>query len=155
MTEKWDAAKGLPPNPYNALAWITGDPQIGAGCWIGAFTLIDGSGGLTIGQGCDISCGVQILSHSSAKRCVTERRHAQLERAATEIGDFVFVGSNAVILMGAKVGHHSLVAAGAVVLEHTVVPPYSLVAGVPARIIRSIESDVGRWAEGAAPPAHQ
>ena len=37
---------GLPPNPYNQHAWIIGEPVIGAGTWIGAFTVVDGSGGL-------------------------------------------------------------------------------------------------------------
>lgn len=144
--QRWDASKGLPPNPYNANAWITGDPKIGPGTWIGAFTLIDGSGGLTIGRGCDISCGVQILSHSTAKRCVTERA-APLEKTPTEIGDCVFIGSNAVILMGAKIGHHSIIAAGAVVLENAQIPPFSLVVGVPAKIVRSIVSDISDWSK--------
>jgi acetyltransferase-like isoleucine patch superfamily enzyme len=37
---------------------------------------------------------------------------------------------------------HSVIGAGAVVLEDSVIPPYSLVAGVPARIVRSIRSEV-------------
>ena len=41
----------LPPNPYNPHAWILGHPEIGPGCWIGAFCVIDGSGGLAIGAG--------------------------------------------------------------------------------------------------------
>lgn len=122
----------LPANPYNPLCWVVGRPEIGPGCWIGAFTLIDGSGGLTIGKGCEISSGAQILTHSSMRRTVTERRHTQVDRAATAIGDHVFVGTNAVILMGARIGHHSVVAAGAVVKEFAEFPPYSLIAGVPA-----------------------
>lgn len=146
--QRWDASKGLPPNPYNANAWIAGTPTIGAGTWIGAFTLIDGSGGLTIGRGCDISCGVQILTHSTVKRCVSERA-VPIERTPTEIGDFVFVGSNAVIMMGANIGHHSIIAAGAVVLENSQIPPYSLVVGVPGRVIRSIENDIDTWKKSA------
>ncbi len=114
------------------MCWLIGEPSIGPGCWIGAFTLIDGSGGLTIGKGCDISSGAQILTHSSMRRTVTERRHPHVDRAPTVIGDHVFVGTNAVILMGAKVGHHSVVAAGAVIKEFEEFPPYSLIAGVPA-----------------------
>ncbi|HEU5079611.1 MAG TPA: acyltransferase [Opitutaceae bacterium] len=144
--QRWDASKGLPPNQYNANAWITGNPTIGPGTWIGAFTLIDGSGGLHIGNGCDISCGVQILSHSTVKRCLSERAFP-LEKAETRIGDHVFIGSNAVILMGTVIGHHSIVAAGAVVLENSHIPPYSLVAGVPAKILRSLENDVAAWKE--------
>lgn len=138
-------AKPLPPNPYNPLAWIVGEPEIGEGCWIGAFTLIDGLGGLKIGRGCDISCGVQILSHSTARRCVTERVHEAIDKRPTEIGDHVFIGSNAVVLMGAKVGHHSIIGAGAVVREGMEIPAYSLVVGVPARIVRSVRNEVETW----------
>jgi len=138
-------ASPFPPNKYNPLAWITGEPEIGEGCWIGAFTLIDGLGGLKIGKGCDISCGAQILSHSTVKRCLTERVHAVVDKRPTEIGDHVFIGTHAVILMGAKIGHHSVVAAGCVVPEGVEIPPYSLVAGVPGRIVRSTREDIGEW----------
>jgi len=139
------AAKPLPANPYNPFAWIAGNPEIGEGTWIGAFTLIDGLGGLKIGKGCNISSGAQIISHSTARRCVTERRFPDIDYQRTEVGDFVFVGANAVILMGTKIGDHSIVAAGAVVRENTVVPPYSLVAGVPARVVRDLRAEVETW----------
>lgn len=139
----------LPENPYHQLAWIAGSPEIGPGCWIGAFTLVDGIGGLRIGRGCNISSGAQVLSHSTARRCVTERRYPDVDKRATEIGDFVFIGANAVILMGCRIGHHSIIAAGAVVREGTEIPPYSLVAGVPARVVRSIESEIEGWIQTA------
>lgn len=122
----------FPPNPYHPMCWVVGSPEIGEGCWIGAFTLLDGSGGLTIGRGCDISSGAQILTHSSVRRTVTERRHPHVDRAATVIGEHCFVGTNAVVLMGAQIGHHSVIAAGAVVKEFAEFEPYSLIAGVPA-----------------------
>jgi acetyltransferase-like isoleucine patch superfamily enzyme len=124
--------KQLPDNPYNAHCWVVGEPEIGDGCWIGAFTVIDGSGGLRIGRGCDISSGAQIITHSSARRTVTARAFPDVERAPVTIGDHVFIGSNAVILMGSTIGSHSIVAAGAVVTEGSVFPPHSLIAGVPA-----------------------
>lgn len=136
---------GIPENPYNPHCWITGSPVIGEGTWIGAFTLIDGLGGLKIGRGCDISSGAQILSHSTARRCVTERIYPAIDYSETEIGDHVFIGTNAVILMGAKIGHHSIIAAGTVVLEGTLIPPYSLVAGVPGTVKRSLEADAAAW----------
>ena len=124
--------KKLPENPYNPHAWVVGEPEIGEDVWIGAFTLIDGSGGLKIGVGVNVSCGAQILTHSSARRTVTARAYPHVDRAPTEIGDYVFIGANAVILMGSKIGAHSIVAAGAVVKEGSVFPPHSLIAGVPA-----------------------
>lgn len=132
----------LPENPYNSHAWIIGEPTIGGGTWIGAFTLIDGSGGLTIGEGCDISSGVHIYTHSSAKRCVSGRAHPTVDRAPVVIGDRVFIGANAVINMGVTIGSESIIGAGAVVTRD--VPPRTIVGGVPARTLGTIDlSDPG------------
>lgn len=125
---------GLPDNPYHPLAWLVGAPQIGSGTWIGAFSVIDGSGGLEIGRNCDISAGAHIYSHSTVSQCISENEN-EIDRAPTRVGDFVYVGANAVLLMGTSIGDHSVVGAGAVVREFTVAPPFSLLIGVPARVI--------------------
>ena len=130
------AEHGFTDNPYNRHAWIIGEPQIGQGTWIGAFTVIDGSGGLKIGAGCDISCGAQIYSHSSMRRCVSGRRYAAVERRATTIGDRVFIGANAVVNMGVCIGDEAVVAAGAVVTHD--VESRIVVAGVPARPVARV-----------------
>jgi acetyltransferase-like isoleucine patch superfamily enzyme len=127
----------FPPNPWNEHAWVVGEPTVGEGTWIGAFTLIDGSGGLTIGRGCDISSGVHIYTHSSAKRCVSGRRFAEVERRPVTIGDHVFIGANAVINMGVTIGDESVVGAGAVVTAD--VPARAIVGGVPARQIGRVD----------------
>lgn len=133
-TEKFD--HGLPANKYNTHSWIAGNPSIGDGVWIGAFTLIDAIySSLRIGKGCNIASGAQIITHSTVRRCLSENKHKKIESAPVTIGNFCFIGSNAIVLMGSKIGHHSVIAAGAVVSEYSVIPPYSIVAGVPARII--------------------
>jgi acetyltransferase-like isoleucine patch superfamily enzyme len=143
-----EPAQALPPNPYNPHAWIIGAPSIGDGTWIGAFTVIDGSGGLVIGSGCDISCGAQIYTHSSVKRCVSGRRFAEVERRPTHIGDRVFIGANAVVNMGVSIGDEAVVAAGAVVTRD--VPARTVVAGVPARPVADVLLDGAdiRFAKG-------
>ncbi|HEY9686948.1 MAG TPA: acyltransferase [Coleofasciculaceae cyanobacterium] len=142
---------GIPANPWNPHAWVRNEPDISEDTWIGAFTLIDGSGGLTIGKGCNVSCGAAILTHNTVKRCVTERAYNQIDYAPTVIGDYVFIGENATILMGSNIGHHSVIGAGAVVLEHTEIPPYSLVVGVPGRVVRSLESEIEQWKQEWTP----
>jgi acetyltransferase-like isoleucine patch superfamily enzyme len=117
-------------NKYNPHAWISGDPEIGAGTWIGAFTVVDGSGGLKIGSGCDLSCGVQIYTHNTVRRCVSGREYDQIDRAPVVIGDNVFLGANAVVLMGVTIGDSAVVGAGAVVTKD--VPAGAVVTGVPA-----------------------
>ncbi len=51
------------------------------------------------------------------------------------IGDDVWIGARAILLPGVTIGHGAIVGAGAVVTKH--VPPFAIVAGNPARIIRS------------------
>ncbi|MAG08699.1 acetyltransferase [Candidatus Woesearchaeota archaeon] len=136
---------GIPKNKYNPHSWILGKPEIGKGTWIGAFTLIDAKyASLKIGKGCDISTGAQILTHSTVKRCVSERKYNKADAKPVEIGDYVSVGTNAVILMGAKVGHHSIIAAGCVVPEGMKIPPYSLVTGVPGKIKKSVKKEINK-----------
>jgi acetyltransferase-like isoleucine patch superfamily enzyme len=130
-----------PANPYNRLAWIVGDPEIGPGTWVGPFCLLDGSGGLVIGEGCDLAAGVQVYTHSSAARCVSGRS-APLEQRPVRIGDRTFIGANAVVLMGVSIGSHCVVGAGSVVTRD--VPDSTCVAGNPARIIGSVDPRTGK-----------
>jgi acetyltransferase-like isoleucine patch superfamily enzyme len=135
----------IPDNPYHEQCWVIGEPVIGDGTWIGAFTLIDGSGGLTIGSGCDISSGVHIYTHSSARRCVSGRTFNEVERQPVRIGDRVFIGANAVVNMGVTIGDECVIGAGAVVTKD--IPARSVVTGVPARIVATVSlgtSDVPR-----------
>lgn len=128
---------GFPKNKYNKHAWILGKPEIEEDVWIGAFTLVDAKyAPLTIGKGCNISSGAQILTHSTVRRTISERKLG-IDMKAVEIGKYCFIGTNATVLMGVKIGHHSVIGAGAVVTEGTVIPPYSIVAGVPGKIVGS------------------
>jgi len=130
----------VPTNPYNPLAWFVGEPTIGEGTWIGPFCLIDGSGGLVIGRACNIAGGVHIYTHSSAGRCVTDR-NVELERSPVSIGDFTFIGANAVILMGVTIGDHAIVGAGSVVSID--LPDHSVAVGVPARVVGTVDESSG------------
>lgn len=123
----------LPPNRFNPHAWVIGEPEIGPNCWIGAFTVIDGSGGLKIGAGCEISAGAQIYTHSTVTRVLSDERQP-VDRAPVIIGNNVHIGAGAVILMGVQIGDHSVVGAGCVVTQGTRVPPWSVIVGVPGKV---------------------
>ena len=142
----------FPPNPYNSHAWIVGDPHIGEGTWVGAFTVIDGSGGLTIGKGCNVSSGAHIYTHSTARRCVSGGSYSEIDRAPVSIGDRVFIGANAVVLMGTTIGDGAVIGAGAVVTAD--VPAGTIVVGVPAKVVGYVDEDRDDGPEfrfGAAP----
>ncbi len=66
--------------------------------------------------------------------------HAAVIHGCT-IEDFCLIGMGAILLDNCLIGDHSIVAAGALVREGFHVPPGSLVAGVPARIVKQLNDD--------------
>lgn len=58
---------------------------------------------------------------------------------AQEIGDECLIGIGAILLGGAKIGAGSLIAAGALVREDQVIPPRSIVVGLPGRVIGKVD----------------
>jgi acetyltransferase-like isoleucine patch superfamily enzyme len=132
-----DVAVGHAANRFSPHTLILGEPEIGAGTWIGAFTVIDGTGGLTIGDGCDIGVGTQIYTHSTFRRCLTGRAFPDPERSSTVIGNRVFISGNVVVNPGVTIGDEAAVLAGSVVTHD--VPPRTVVAGVPARVVGRVE----------------
>jgi carbonic anhydrase/acetyltransferase-like protein (isoleucine patch superfamily) len=67
------------------------------------------------------------------------------------VGDGALIGMHAVVLNGARIGAEAVVAAGAVVTANTEIPPGTLAAGVPARVIRELDPEArAAGAQGAA-----
>lgn len=60
---------------------------------------------------------------------------------ACNIGDNTLIGMNAVVLSHAVIGKNCIVAAGSVVPEHMVIPDNSMVAGVPAKIKKTVSEE--------------
>jgi carbonic anhydrase/acetyltransferase-like protein (isoleucine patch superfamily) len=58
-----------------------------------------------------------------------------------KISNNVLIGIHATVLNGAKIGSYSIIAAGALITEGMVIPPNSLVVGVPGKVIRTIGDD--------------
>jgi carbonic anhydrase/acetyltransferase-like protein (isoleucine patch superfamily) len=93
---------------------------------------------IEIGDYCKITRGVQILTHDYS-RSVLRRGYGDIiaEAKKTKIGNNVFVGTNSVILMGTIIGDNVIIGAGSVVSGN--IPANSVVAGNPARVIRTLE----------------
>ena len=93
---------------------------------------------LKIGRYCKITKGTVILTHDYS-RSVLRRAYGPIvgEAGETIIGDNVFIGMNSVILMGAHIGNNVIVGAGSVV--GGTVPDNCVVAGNPARVIRTLD----------------
>ncbi len=116
-------------NRFHPLVWIVGEPEIGAGVYIGGMSEINATNArVVIGDFCDIASFVSINCSDSHKKCIGIQEHT--ERRAIIIEDHVFIGSHCVVKGGAHIGHHSVVAAGTVV-EGVAIPPYSLIIGNP------------------------
>ena len=112
-----------------------GDVMIGNHTRIGLHNTIIGP--VEIGSHVNLAQGITVtaLNHNFDN---TEKRIDEqgVSTNPVTIEDDVWVGANAVILPGVTIGNHCVVAAGAVVTKD--VPPHSLVAGVPAKVIKQI-----------------
>jgi acetyltransferase-like isoleucine patch superfamily enzyme len=135
LSDRWEKARlagfGEGSSVYDSSV-IIGDVTVGDHTWVGPFTVLDGSGGLTIGSYCSISAGVQIYTHDSVKWAVSGGVHPY-ERAATRIGSRCYIGPNTIVVMGVTIGDGCIVGANSVVLAD--LAPGSKAVGAPARVI--------------------
>ncbi len=103
---------------------------------IGPYAYIGCSGNITIGNNVMISPRVSIYSENHNFDKPNELLKDQgVKRTYCRIEDDCWIAANSVILAGVTVGKGSVVAAGSVVTKD--IPPYSIVAGNPARILKS------------------
>lgn len=112
-----------------------GDVMIGNHTRIGLHNTIIGP--VEIGSHVNLAQGITVtaLNHNfdDTQKRIDEQGVSTIP---VTIEDDVWIGANAVILPGVTIGNHCVVAAGAVVTKD--VPPHSLVAGVPAKVIKNI-----------------
>lgn len=100
--------------------------------------VIDHTGGVKIGDRVHFGREVMVLSCSHPVDETDGMRRRKLLRCGyISIRHDAYIGSRAIILEGVIIGEGSYIAAGAVVTKD--VPPYTLVAGVPAKVIRTIK----------------
>ncbi len=124
--------------------------RLGDHVFIGHFSLLDASGGLELGEGCQITNHVSVLTHSS-HRALRLAREAYwgdaappgLERAATRLGAWSFVGPHSVIAPGSRLGRGVLVKAYSYVSGE--VPDFAVVQGQPARVVGDTRELDAQW----------
>ena len=129
-------------------AVLIGDVVVGPGCYIGPCASLRGDfGRIEIRAGANIQDSCILHSFPSVDTVVEEEGH--IGHGAILHGCRVqhngLVGMNAVVNDNAVVGESAIVAAMAFVKAGTVVPPRSLAAGVPAKVLRALTEQEMAW----------
>lgn len=123
------------------------DPRnvtIGEDSIVGEGAVLDGRAKLTIGDHVDIASEVMIYN---SQHDINDDNFGAVNREVV-IDDYVFVGPRSIVLPGVKIGRGAVVAAGAVVTKD--VPPYAIVAGVPAKVIGERKLKILKYKLGRA-----
>jgi acetyltransferase-like isoleucine patch superfamily enzyme len=115
--------------------------------WVGHYCLLDGIGGIEIGQGVHIASHSCIYTHSSQNsirllgekyiEIPTNKRPGYIVDNVI-IGEYTFIGASSVILAGSSIGKGCIIAAGSIVKGDF--PDRSVIAGNPAKIIGDTQS---------------
>lgn len=133
--------------PCAEYAGIKYSPKItiGDGTWIGirnSFACIDR---ITIGKNVLFAGYVHVTDHSHGYESVDKPIMEQklISKGPVIIEDDCWLGFGCEILSGVHIGRHAIVAARAVVTHD--VPPYSIVAGNPARVIKQYDFGTKQW----------
>src|SRR6266581_21133 len=114
----------------------SGSITIGHTSSINQYTVINGYGGVEIGNSVLVAAFVSLFAsnHNFADPQVPIIEQGMSSRGGITIEDNVWIGTHATILDGVTIGSGSVVGAGTVVTKD--VPPFSVVAGVPGRVVR-------------------
>jgi acetyltransferase-like isoleucine patch superfamily enzyme len=126
---------------YNFRDLPHGGIKIGCNSLVGEYTVIRGQGGVTIGDRVFTSPHTQLLAvnhvYDDPDRSFTEQG---ITAEGIVVEDDVWLGAGAIVTDGVHIGKGAVVAAGAVVTKD--VPPHTVVGGIPARPIKSINKDI-------------
>jgi carbonic anhydrase/acetyltransferase-like protein (isoleucine patch superfamily) len=129
-------------------ATVTGNVIIGKNCYIGPGAALRGDWGqIIIEDGCNVqeNCtihmfpGVTVLLKEAA-----HIGHGAIIHGAT-IGKNSLVGMNAVIMDNVVLGDECIVGALTFIRQDEIIPPRSLVAGNPAKVIKNVSDDMIAW----------
>lgn len=109
---------------------------IGKNVFINSGCHFQDQGGITIGEGSMIGHNVVLATINHDLESKNNRKN---HYAPIRIGNHVWIASNAAVLPGVSIGDWAVVAAGAVVTKNVL--PYTVVGGVPAKVIKTISKE--------------
>ncbi len=124
----------LGDNSYIAgFAYVTGHLTTGRNCTINPYAVVRGN--VTIGDDVRIGSHASVLGFNHRHDDLTRPMWQQgISSDGIAIGDDVWIGGNAIVVDGVRIGSHSIIAAGAVVTKD--VPEWAIAGGNPARVLR-------------------
>ncbi len=111
---------------------------IGNNCHIGKSCFFDLREKIEIGNNVVVSMQSTFITHLDMSKSELVKLYPS-ESKRIKINDNVYIGARSTILMGVEIGKNSFIAAGSLVIEN--VEPYTMVGGVPARIIKMLNTD--------------
>ena len=108
--------------------------EVGKNVFINSCCCFQDQGGIKIGE--NVLIGHKVV-FATLDHDLNPKKRSNMKALPINIAKDVWIGANATILPGVNIGEGSIVAAGAVVTKD--VPPFSIVAGVPAKIIKKLD----------------
>lgn len=126
--------KLLTMGPFYIKCIENGKLQIGNNCFFNHNCSITCAKSIRIGEGCNIANNVVIVDHDHDVDCGGVKE--KLLTDSVDIESNVWIGANVTILKGVNIGVGAVVAANSVVNKD--VPAHTIVAGVPAKVIKTI-----------------
>ena len=116
--------------------------EIGEECFLGDECLLDLAEGICLERQVTLAERVLVLTHTNVGYADHPlQAHFPAMAAAVVVETGAFLGASVTVLPGVRIGARSFVAAGSVVTED--IPPDTLVAGVPARVLRPLGGEAG------------
>ncbi|SDF22669.1 Hexapeptide repeat of succinyl-transferase [Terriglobus roseus] len=113
--------------------------SLGDGTFVGSGCEFNAIEGISIGENCLIASGCRFIDHNHGIQAGKLMKLQDEISSPIRVGTDVWIGANCIVLKGVSIGDGAIVAAGSVVTKS--VEPYTIVAGVPAKFIKSRELD--------------
>lgn len=114
--------------------------EVGKGCYFGLNTIVEGyNAKVVIGDNVSFAQNVNLMSGSGPNASEKMQKIFPIRKGAVTIGDHSWIGANAIIMPNVTLGKYCIVGAQSFVTSSF--PDFSIIGGVPAKLIRTLSSD--------------